>query len=1251
MAGVWQRRLGSRNHLAFLGVGSGSCAMVLLWLASYPDQAKRARFGDRAKRRRLSLPIVPWLEARLASNGIQVYRGRSCEGASVAGTVRITGICDVLPGSAWQGPLTEWPPEARVLQEYLGRPTDAFTATVVRGFALSSPRPVFVRYSSDTHKSARDGTLKPIGWGQPPDLLLPFGFDFCNVAVERGHLFGLTDDISLQEALQIWGMQPLALDRAKCLTLVEPIARLVALGEWETVMFLKRWGALSANVFQGYPTPQWWQQAAVAERVGDLTPALSPELCADLASSLRRWSPSICNHAEDAEVALGEHMLLSHFITWLEGCSQRLTSVSISDCRARALREIHAVLLRLSLRNDRSMPEVLPSACELLFPGLFDTGPNSPLQVATKAFPSRSTLQRAMFRLDAAFVLAHRQAAQEPQLLYFWCDSSPQGGRDWLISKHRVVSRSRVAAAAAAANFLSATPEPDPGPTMQSDDEQRTCHNATLAASITEHVQVPVALGSGRTTLEHKVAAFLHSTGVECGSLSALEAMCSSIVSFTTDLGTETGISEFQCVDCSTLLPTWLTAGALQPEELGDSREVPAEHAARFVFQRAIVIPGALHLLHSVMQGTEERLPHWPCFHAQLKLLEGLLSHQPRRERFIATCLLGSDKAHLASEFKHFSAGLYDKRWYSVVRFVLQIRNLLPVLKETWNHAAYQRFGAHRDQDGEEDSFKADDVTRVLDDPLFHGYTAMVSQLHGVPKSLASWMEGCSCHETLLSGQPSHRRGTFLHSQLGRSVCPMSGCRSCELAAGALEDVFTTLNSIAVGKLRQQVQTQLSAAQWATIIQDFELGRSHLHLGLRVKFAFWQKLPWRLCALNHWEESVARECARWCIADYDSIPVDHSGTLQHRTANTFLSKAGALRPHLDAFAEGIHPMHPDLRQHAAALRHIPVVERTIEAQHGYISKYIAAKSVVRPSVFSCVLRHAELQEQLRSNPQFRLALVDAYCVARGAKQLAVALGFGQHPDMLHLLASSHLSSSSVLQSSEELLYRCNLADQFRDLHLPRAEHTQATEASKRRTERMLIRNPPLGRLGLSEESVVVHCMEAHFKARVQTDAMYSLPASPGVFAGVQGSLQGILGASLASRLAVASQVSPSPFELDVEAVHAPTPRQELNFCRVLHLHAGRMKTVAAAGVAPSGLQQRDIAVTFHNHLTDSTAERPVVSVHPVSAGSNGSPIFILRGFDAFSEATLQQSCLAWKCDGELIYFSVKCRILQDLPPC
>ena len=144
------------------------------------------------------------------------------------------------------------------------------------------------------------------------------------------------------------------------------------------------------------------------------------------------------------------------------------------------------------------------------------------------------------------------------------------------------------------------------------------------------------------------------------------------------------------------------------------------------------------------------------------------------------------------------------------------------------------------------------------------------------------------------------------------------------------------------------------------------------------------------------------------------------------------------------------------------------------------------------------------------------------------------------------------SSSSVLQSSEELLYRCNLADQFRDLHLPRAEHTQATEASKRRTERMLIRNPPLGRLGLSEESVVVHCMEAHFKARVQTDAMYSLPASPGVFAGVQGSLQGILGASLASRLAVASQVSPSPFELDVEAVHAPTPRQELNFCRVLH---------------------------------------------------------------------------------------------------
>ena len=59
--------------------------------------------------------------------------------------------------------------------------------------------------------------------------------------------------------------------------------------------------------------------------------------------------------------------------------------------------------------------------------------------------PSKSTLHRARTIVDSGFMAWHRKrvVAPSPFIIFILCDSSPQAGKDWVITECRLVSKSR----------------------------------------------------------------------------------------------------------------------------------------------------------------------------------------------------------------------------------------------------------------------------------------------------------------------------------------------------------------------------------------------------------------------------------------------------------------------------------------------------------------------------------------------------------------------------------------------------------------------------------------------------------------------------------------------------------------------------------------------------------------------------------------------------------------------------------------
>ena len=93
-------------------------------------------------------------------------------------------------------------------------------------------------------------------------------------------------------------------------------------------------------------------------------------------------------------------------------------------------------------------------------------------------------------------------------------------------------------------------------------DKLRTDANKVLTMMVLTYLLTPGTMGSGRTSIEDKVATVIHEHNVESFDVDHTARMLREYAAFTSDLGVEAKVTDF-CVKpgrLTDLMPTWMAA-------------------------------------------------------------------------------------------------------------------------------------------------------------------------------------------------------------------------------------------------------------------------------------------------------------------------------------------------------------------------------------------------------------------------------------------------------------------------------------------------------------------------------------------------------------------------------------------------------------------------------------------------------------------------------------------------------------------
>ena len=202
--------------------------------------------------------------------------------------------------------------------------------------------------------------------------------------------------------------------------------------------------------------------------------------------------------------------------------------------------------------------------------------------------------------------------ASEPGGYSRWAlgDSSPQAGRDWFQCKETIVKNSDLLKVAHAIDTLTSDYEAAAAGDRFAVADMRP-HNNTLATCIKQHMKAPMAKGQGCSSVEHLASCFVQSCYLEVDNLDELHRVLREYVSFTSDLGTDSGIRSFRVSSAEDVLPEWLQCPKVELEpDLTVQAQLPPPPppALEPVLPTAIDVQGALHILSNLPKDIENKL-------------------------------------------------------------------------------------------------------------------------------------------------------------------------------------------------------------------------------------------------------------------------------------------------------------------------------------------------------------------------------------------------------------------------------------------------------------------------------------------------------------------------------------------------------------------------------------------------------------------------------------------------------------------
>lgn len=671
-----------------------SPTMVLLFLAGFSAHQRKRASGQNHL-----LPRPPWFTDLVNNHGGgHLLPRRGTAGRDASSMLHCPLLVNIEPGSEYTGPLTLWSRQDEFMWRFLECPYDGFTVEITGGVVLDRPLAV--------HSGVRSRSM----------VWRPFGHVLPHSITGRSLGIGTTqlehrDDVCAALRVQAGALHQFC-EEPSCMLVLRPVLHLIGRAVWRSLMFRASWFNRKANAALrtlsaalGMPGATWVQQL---HRTGRLKQFRST--CADsdagrftadsareLADFLRSWAPSLLRASpEDArgqlQFQLETHVCrLQSMYNLAEGSS---STASRHKLDPRVI--VKALSAAMHTRDRGKLRQVVMRGMECMFPDW------SHGQIeALGRLPSASSLARGQILADAALCcfwrsrFAERKSPLGP--MYIWADSSPQAGEDWLLSIALFIQREDLEACFEAARSLAQSVEEfraafrdDHKERMSGIAIRRHDDRLTLEALIHKHRQIPIALGSGHTGVEHKTRALCRKLFAEGQTFNNTQRLLESIRGLCTDLGVEASIPDVSGIALSDILPPWMRDELLPDGQRGSGLE---DDRAQFLLPNVVLSPGILHICDNMMLDTDVALSGWSGWLPGFKAVAHLLHHAHLRQRFIGCCLHGTRHAWAEPLFNISLPSPAKWRWGIVVDTLAKLMPLRGALQAAWDPTRFRGGG------------------------------------------------------------------------------------------------------------------------------------------------------------------------------------------------------------------------------------------------------------------------------------------------------------------------------------------------------------------------------------------------------------------------------------------------------------------------------------------------------------------------------------------------------------------------------
>ena len=439
-----------------------------------------------------------------------------------------------------------------------------------------------------------------------------------------------------------------------------------------------------------------------------------------------------------------------------------------------------------------------------------------------------------------------------------------------------------------------------------------------VQAALSTHLPPSVIIGSGHAKLWHKMHSVIHGLWLETGSATLLDAFCRAVVAFTTDQGTESGLSKVPILRVTSVLPWMPKPQAEQSEhDLAPGPDNVAQHENAVIdLTGSVSIAGLLHIAHNSTNDLAKSMEQFDTVVAQMQAVSRLLRKKDSKARLLESCFSDPVGLHLRSDLRSFSAKVHTGRWGTIAECIDQLLLVELALRFGWD---IQKFGRGRT----EDSVDVQAASDAIGSATFWAYLRMLQHLTSIITAATTWAESCPCHYKLEKLGKS-QAGKRLNLKKQWSKCPLRGCRSAELASGGFLDVLRGLSETTAGHLLTALPRDISFAERGVILQEYERGRSHLLFVFSVRLEFWQHAPWCIFQCGHMNPEIQKEGLRKCL----SLPATHPLLVE--------LQAPELSAEARAYVEGAEESLASLTllsRFAAKLLCCPTAERAVEGDH------------------------------------------------------------------------------------------------------------------------------------------------------------------------------------------------------------------------------------------------------------------------------------------------------------------------------